>query len=249
MKEGCDNLFRGFEPPASDAGGIRLVCEIDQRFIKKFSIPQEKTTSPLRPQTNKPKTRSLTSPDKTVSFGHHITLEFIHVSAGEFLLGRAKDSGLAVQGRHESPITPVTISRDFYIGRYEVTQEQYEHVMGANPSVVQGRHRPVEQVTFFDAVEFYRKLTKRQREAGQLPPDAAYRLPTEAEWEYVCKAGTDSIYSFGDAAKELAQYAWYDVLGGPRKVGQKRPNTWAWICMETSGSGATLHFGIIQARR
>ena len=82
---------------------------------------------------------------------------------------------------------PVTISRDFWIGRYEVIQREYEAVAGKNPSHFPGDgNRPVEKVSYVDAVAYCQGLTKREREAGRLPTAYQYRLPTEGEWEFAC---------------------------------------------------------------
>lgn len=137
----------------------------------------------------------------------------------------------------EKPQHAVTISKDFYIGKYEVTQEQWEKVMGANP-YTQERSNPyynlpgmAERITrpnhpatvsWNDAQEFITKLNEMEN-------TTRYRLPTEAEWEYVARAGTTTAYSFGDNADELSNYAWYGEgfdHGGTHPVGLKRPNPW-----------------------
>jgi formylglycine-generating enzyme required for sulfatase activity len=119
----------------------------------------------------------------------------------------------------------VTLTKPFELGVYEVTQEQYEQVMGSKPSKFKGPQNPVEQVSWTDAVEFCRMLSElpAEKKAGYV-----YRLPTEAEWEYACRAGTTTKYSFGDSESELGDYAWYDE--NSRKtthpVGGKKPNPW-----------------------
>ena len=113
----------------------------------------------------------------------------------------------------------------FSIGVHEVTQSQYESVMGANPSYFKGANNPVEQVTWDDAVAFCAKLSSLPAEvaAGRV-----YRLPTEAEWEYACRAGTTTAYSFGDDEKDLVTYAWFSDNSGQstHAVGEKLPNGW-----------------------
>ena len=101
--------------------------------------------------------------------------------------------------------------------------------MGKNPSHFPGdTNRPVEKVSYFDAVSYCSALTGREREAGRLPPGYAYRLPSEGEWEYACRAGTTNLFSFGDTVVEADQYAWAldnsDATTHP--VGQKRANPW-----------------------
>ena len=125
-----------------------------------------------------------------------------------------------------------TISKDYYIGVFEVTQSQYAKVMGKNPSQFQGKrvngstsNFPVEQVSWNDAVQFCKKLSERPKEraAGR-----TYRLPTEAEWEYACRAGTETSFSFGDDPGRLGEYAWFASNGQERthEVGKKKPNAW-----------------------
>jgi formylglycine-generating enzyme required for sulfatase activity len=94
----------------------------------------------------------------------------------------------------------VTISKGFWLGKYEVTQREYLDVMGSNPAYFKGDlDRPVEQVNWYEAVEYCNRLTARERAAGRLPAGYEYRLPTEAQWEYACRAGTTTRFSFGDA--------------------------------------------------
>jgi len=123
----------------------------------------------------------------------------------------------------------VTISRDYWIGKYEVTQAEYAGLMGKNPSHFKDKpDAPVEKTSYFDAMAYCSALTQRERQAGRLPPGYEYRLPTEAEWEYACRAGTTNQFSFGDTATDADQYAWTleNSAGSPHPVGQKRPNPW-----------------------
>ena len=109
----------------------------------------------------------------------------------------------------------------FAIGKYPITQEQYEAVMGVNPSHFQGNpQNPVESVSYDDAEVFCIKLNGMTGHK--------YRLPTEAEWEYACRAGTTTDYYFGDDYRQLGNYAWYEDNSGliAHPVGQKLPNAW-----------------------
>jgi formylglycine-generating enzyme required for sulfatase activity len=128
----------------------------------------------------------------------------------------------------------VKISKPFYLGVYEVTQQQYEKVMGARPwqgkdDAKEGADYPAVYVSHDDAVEFCRRLSKQE--------GAEYRLPTEAEWEYACRARTTTAYSFGDDESKLGQYAWYEKNAWDvgekyaHRVGQKLPNRWGLYAM------------------
>lgn len=124
---------------------------------------------------------------------------------------------------------PVTISSDFWIGRHEVTQGEFAAALGRNPSHFTGdSNRPVEKVTFFDARSYCSAITERERQAGHLPAGYEYRLPTEAEWEYACRAGVTNLFNFGDDPKAAGQFAWTaensDAATHP--VGLKLPNSW-----------------------
>ncbi len=114
------------------------------------------------------------------------------------------------------------LTKPFYLGVMEVTQEQYQKVMGTNPSQFKGPQNPVETVSWADAVEFCRKLSAMPAEktAGHV-----YRLPTEAEWEYACRSGTTTRYSFGDDASRFGDYGWCEGTK-THPVGEKKPNAW-----------------------
>jgi hypothetical protein len=119
----------------------------------------------------------------------------------------------------------VTLTKPFYLGVYQVTQEQYERVMGTNPTSFKGARNPVERVSWQDAVRFCVTLSNlpEEKKAGRF-----YGLPTEAWWEYACRAGTTTKYCFGDNESKLGEYAWYDKNSGSKThpVGEKKPNAW-----------------------
>ena len=138
---------------------------------------------------------------------------------------------------NECPRTAVTISRRFWMGNYQVTQGEYLAVVGDNPSFCSTNNgyaedlsRPVERVSWQDATNYCARLTARERSAGRLPAGVAYRLPTEAEWEYASRAGSTTRFSYGDDPDytELHKYAWYEDNSGEttHAVGGKLPNRW-----------------------
>ena len=126
----------------------------------------------------------------------------------------------------------VTLTRGYWMGKYEVTQAQYEAIMGKNPSYFKGADLPVEQVTWYDAMTFCAKLTEQERAAGRLPEGYEYTLPTESQWEYACRAGTVHALNNGlDLTDEgecpnLDEVGWYvgNSDGMTHPVGQKKPN-------------------------
>jgi len=123
----------------------------------------------------------------------------------------------------------ITLTSDFWIGRFEVTQGEYSSAMGKNPSHFQGdTNCPVEKISYFGALEYCAHVSQRERDAGRLPLAYEYRLPTEAEWEYACRAGSTNFYSFGDDAGVADRYAWTldNSEAKTHPVGQKLPNAW-----------------------
>jgi len=130
----------------------------------------------------------------------------------------------------ESPQTQVTFTYGFWMERFEVSQAEYTALGDTIYSVVVGTNQPVENVSWFDAANYCAQLTGQARAAGSLPPGYVYRLPTEAEWEYVCRAGTTNRFSFGDdhTYALLLNYAWFNSnsLAITHDCGGKLPNPW-----------------------
>jgi formylglycine-generating enzyme required for sulfatase activity/tetratricopeptide (TPR) repeat protein len=139
-----------------------------------------------------------------------VSFDLCLVPAGRFIMG----------DKSNGPIHQVTIESDFYLGKYPVTQAQWEAVMGSNPSKFIGPELPVEQVSWEDCQLFIKRLN--------VLTDGKYRLPTEAEWEYACRAASTSTYCFGDNEAYLEEYAWFRANSGSQTqpVGKKKPNAW-----------------------
>lgn len=144
-----------------------------------------------------------------------IGMKLVLIPAGEFLMGDNEG------GDYQKPAHRVRITKPFYLGLTQVTQEQYERIMDFVPGRFKDNpQHPVEGVSWRIAVAFCRKLSQKERKT--------YRLPTEAEWEYACRAGSTSRYCFGDSESQLRKYAWYEDNSGntTRAVGRKKPNAW-----------------------
>lgn len=144
---------------------------------------------------------------------------FAHIPAGTFMMGSSKGEGT---GALNETLHPVTISKSFYLQTTPVTQGQWKKAMENNPSYFKGDDDlPVEQVSWNDIQEFLEKLNAMER-------IQKYRLPTEAEWEYACRAGSTTAYYFGSDSGCLGEYAWYGNNAGDQThpVGEKKPNAW-----------------------
>ncbi len=160
-------------------------------------------------------------------------MKFVLIPPGEFMMGRRVVRNYA-RTTDELPVHRVRITQPFYLGIYEVTHSQYKRVMGKSPSPYEGLQYPVDGVAWNDASQFCEVLSSlpEEKAAGR-----TYRLPTEAQWEYTCRAGTTTTYHFGNNASVLHNnFAWFVLAGIPgpfeRKpdtvhpVGQKKPNSW-----------------------
>jgi len=203
----CRAAVRGWGPrDRYDNTGFRVVVEAGRKLQP---LPKSKFSS--------------SGKRLTLNLGKGVTMKFTRIPAGKFLMGSPETE--KDRSRDEGPQRRVTISKPFYMGVTEVTQAQYQAVMGENPSKFKGPRNPVEMVTWDEAVTFCTALSKKTR--------LTVRLPTEAEWEYACRAGSRTRYSFGDKDRDLGAYAWYldnsDEKTHP--VGRKKPNAWGLFDM------------------
>lgn len=171
-------------------------------------------------------------PDKTGRSGDilkRFLAEFVQLTPGQgqfaasFLMGSDRDVPPG-----EKPAHKVTFAYNFDMARYEVTQELYEVVMGGNPSKWRGPRNSADKVTWTEARDFCLKVTAELQRRQLLPKNEEIRLPSEAEWEYACRAGTTTAYSFGDRLEDLTHYCWFkgNSKGFDPPVGQKKPNPW-----------------------
>ena len=145
-------------------------------------------------------------------------MRFRLIPAGEFVMG--SPSNEADRNIDEGPQRTVKLTKPFYMGVTDVTQAQYQRVMGSKPSEWKGDNLPVEQVSWNDATEFCRRMSQLT--------GLTITLPTEAQWEYACRAGTTTPYYFGSNANQLGDYAWFTSNSGSKThpVGTKKPNAW-----------------------
>ena len=161
-----------------------------------------------------------------------IEMELIGIPAGTVTMGSPADEKNRFEDEEQ---VSVTLTKPFSLGKTEVTQGQWKEVMGTEPwdgqdNVKADKDNPATYVSWDDATAFCKKLTEIERKSGKLKANEEYRLPTEAQWEYACRAGTTTTHSFGDDESKLGEYAWFD--GNTRgeeyahKVGLKKPNPW-----------------------
>ena len=168
-----------------------------------------------------------------------IGMKFVPIPAGEFMMGSPNRgfwndlfNNLFIGDAVEHPPHPVRFAKPLHVGMHPVTEEQFKEVMGTSADAFEGQNNPVTHVAWTAAVEFCLQLTERE--------GVRYRLPTEAEWEYACRAGTTTVYSFGNGEslinKQLGEYAWFSVNSGRKihPVGKKKPNPWGLYDMHGS---------------
>jgi len=193
-----------------------------EQLISRSSPSANSANPPSSPTLLSSPAKTLQSPainfvDFTQDLGGQVQLAMVAIAGGTFLMGSPLTE--AKRFVNESPQHPVTI-QNFYLGKFAVTQTQWQQIMGSNPSKFLGGDRPIEQLDWFMAQEFTQRLAQH---TGR-----QYRLPSEAEWEYACRAGTQTAYTFGDKEAELATYAWYstNAENQTHPVGQKQPNAW-----------------------
>jgi formylglycine-generating enzyme required for sulfatase activity len=191
-----------------------------ERLISSLRFRAETITSCSDPESNlMQRHEEVTYVEENEAFINTIDMEFVLIQPGRFDMGSPANE----TGRYddEGPVHHVTISEEFYLSKYEVTEKQWHKVMGENPSDFKGDDLPVENVSWDDVQEFIKKLNGKEN-------THKYRLPSEAEWEYAARAGTTSRYSFGDNDSKLGEYAWYIKNSGDKThpVGKKGANPW-----------------------
>jgi formylglycine-generating enzyme required for sulfatase activity len=179
----------------------------DERRVKAKKAERAKIEASLKP-----------GDQTTVSLGNGVSLDLVWCPAGSFVMGSPEDE----KGRRDEEIQHrVTLTKGFWMGRTEVTQAQWKEIIGSNPSYYKGDDLPVEKVSWYNCQNFISKLNKKfEANDSKL---GFFRLPTEAEWEYACRAGTTGPY-----AVSIDEILWYGFLTKEKihAVAQKRPNPW-----------------------
>lgn len=200
---------------------IKPVLEQQVRDLQQVNILNQQSAYGVRLnefQASEPKKRIITPEVEPIT-------QSVPTAAGSLVLARIPQGYITPDITR--PNFKVKITYDFSLGQYEVTQSQYEKLMGDNPSVFKDNSSlPVQAVTWEEAVEFCKRLTKKEQEAGRLSKDYIYRLPTEAEWEYATRAGSETVFFFGKDNQKIGLYAWYlnNSDNKPHPVGRKSPN-------------------------
>lgn len=274
--EMCSNISRQYRTPgySHSSIGFRVILELEKsptrafkqksKFVnfRKYKSGEQKTETIVNSlgmtlvgiPPGKFTMGSLRETDPTLNDGRLSKISALPMKMHElerfarYSIAGSSDPeiGLDVSYKYSQQIHEVSLTKPFYISSHLVTQEQYELVMGKNPSRFKKPKNPVESVTWFEATEFCRRLSTLDDEAKA---NRVYRLPTEAEWEYVCRCDSDDDYCFGSHVESLSDYAWYVVNSGkkqldnidllqeslyektlvgygcsPQEVGQKMPN-------------------------
>ena len=207
---------------AAGTGKLRVVQPVTTPLAEPLPGTAEKAETPSATVV-RPMSGVVPSPAMPLTVGD-LGLELLPVRTGSFHQG--SNQGYLT----EQPERQVQVTVPFWIGRYPVTQMQYWLLTRKCPSYFIGEHLPVETVSWADAMEFCRRLTERERVAGRIPSTLYFRLPTEAEWEYCCRAPAAGVPDFceDDDPVTLAQFAWYEGNSGgmTHPVGTLAPNRW-----------------------
>lgn len=215
---------------------LSIVALAPNRAAHAADPPEQSATAAAKSALRPPHAGSTTGESWS---DNRLKLEFLWCEPGKFVMGSPKDE----PGRSEDEDqVDVTLTHGFWLGKYEVTQEQWRTVMQTEPWQGMQRVRvaadsPACWLSWDQASLFCRELTRQERESGALPEGWEYVLPTEAQWEYACRAGTTTMFFFGDDDSKLFDYAWYGEQErgakemNARAVGRKLPNPWGFYDM------------------
>jgi len=185
----------------------------DDKVVKRWVFKKKAATRLMASQ-------ALLAPGET--FPNSIGMDLVWIPTGSFVIGSPPDEPGRLKS--EEPQHVVTFARGFWMSAFEITQIQYERIMGENPSQFRGSDLPVQRVSWRDANSFCRKLSARERATLRLPPGYSYLLPLEAQWEYACRAGsTGSRYQ---GPLDVVAWCSENSSKAVQRVGQLQPNEW-----------------------
>jgi formylglycine-generating enzyme required for sulfatase activity len=194
---------------------LAAACDVARRNL--FEVAARAYVAAPPPQVVVPEGQK----ELDVDVGAGLKLELVLIPAGEFVMGSTP--WYAFAPKNEDKQHKFRIPQPFYLGKYLVTQEEWAAVMGNNPSANKGPKNPVETVSLEECEAFIARLNAKVHfSVGK------FQLPTEGQWEYACRAGTSTLYFFGDSPAALGEYAWYkdNSDGHTHSVGMKKPNPW-----------------------
>ena len=225
-------LYADAEPLAAESDRMMASLQAADARLAKDRGPDDPERKKLRQQIadlGKARETALTpflqfARTMKLDLGNEVSIDFVLIPAGTFLMGSPESE--KQRSRFEGPQHRVTFTKPLYMSACEITQEQYRAVMESNPSYYRGPKRPVANLSAEDAMKFCQKLSART--------GLTVRLPTEAEWEYACRAGTTTRYSSGDDDASLNACACTRAntpSGEPQPVGTKKPNAWGLFDM------------------
>ena len=220
VRRGVNIANRSKGKPEQPLAGILLVADVTPADYRQAAKPDAAMQSVMEP------VQSL--PEQSLDLAAGVRLAVRQIPTARYILGRPQRER---PWTREWPETEMNLG-PYWLGTTEVTQAQFQAVTGMNTSLVKGDSLPVHSVIMPEMLAFCDLVTARERAAGRLGADEEYRLPTEAEWEQAALAGRRSRFAHGDDEKQLADHAWFDVLGGPRPVATKNPNRWGFYDME-----------------